>query len=87
MGDWGSRLLVKTRTGTLEVKDRNRDGQNQECGSCAGIRETIEHLLVECNRYEEERGRLIGCAIRTVGREEWEVFVDVGTVAISNLCM
>ena len=71
VGDWGSRLLVKTRTGTLEVKARNRDGQDQECGSCAGIRETIEHFLVECDRYEEERGRLIGCIMRTVGREEW----------------
>ena len=26
---------------------------------------------MECDRYEEERGRLIGCIIRTVGREEW----------------
>ena len=71
VGDWGSRLLSKARTGTLEVKARNRDGQDQECSSCVGTRETIEHFLVECDRYEEERGRLIGRAIATVGREEW----------------
>ena len=53
------------------MKARNRDGQDQECSSCVGTRETIEHFLVECDRYEEERGRLIGRAIATVGREEW----------------
>ncbi len=71
VGDWDSRLLVKARTGTLEVKARNRDGQEQDCGSCAGARETLEHFLVECDRFEEERGTLIGCVTRAIGIEEW----------------
>ena len=71
VGDWGSRLLVKARTGTLEVKARNRDGQEQDCSSCAGVRETIEHFLVECDRYDEERDRLVGSVTEVLGVEEW----------------
>ena len=51
---------MKTRTGTLEVKARNRDEQEQDCNSCRGERETIEHFLVECGRYEEEREEVTG---------------------------
>ena len=40
--DWGSRMLVKTRTGTFEVKARKRDEQDQNCSFCAGQRETVE---------------------------------------------
>lgn len=71
VGDWGSRLLVKTRTGTLEVKARNRDEQDQDCSSCRGVRETIEHFLVECDRYEEEREGLIGSVKAAIGEQEW----------------
>ena len=70
VGDWGSRLLVKARTGTLDVKARNRDEQDQECSSCR-VRETIEHFLVECGRYEEERDRLLGSITAVIGRDEW----------------
>lgn len=28
-GDWGSKLLFKARTGTLEVKGRSREDQDQ----------------------------------------------------------
>ena len=70
VGDWGSRLLVKARTGTLEVKARNREEQDQDCSRC-GVRETIEHFLVECSNYEEERDRLIDSVEAVIGRDEW----------------
>ena len=70
-GDWGSRLLVKARTGTLEVLARNRDGIDQDCSCSSGVRETIGHLVVECDRYEEERDRLIGHIKTVIGVEEW----------------
>ena len=71
VGDWGSRLLVKARTGTLEVKARNREELDQSCSSCTGVRETVEHFLVECTRHEEERGKLIRCIKTVIGEQEW----------------
>ena len=44
--DWGSKLLVKARTESLEVKARNRDEQDQRCSFCRGQWETIQHFLV-----------------------------------------
>ena len=76
VGDWGSRLLEKVRTGTLEVKARNRDELDQSCSSCRGVRETIEHFLVECDKYEEERGKLIGSVKAVVGEQEWRRRLD-----------
>ena len=71
IGDWGSRLLVKARTGTLEVKARNREEADQSCSSCTGVRETVEHFIVECTRHEEERGRLIRSIKSVIGEQEW----------------
>lgn len=39
--------------------------------SCEGVRETIEHFIVECVRYEEERDRMIGSTVAVIGVEEW----------------
>ncbi|KAG0722019.1 hypothetical protein GWK47_045250 [Chionoecetes opilio] len=36
VGDWGSKLLYKARTGTLEVNGRNRELENQNCKLQAG---------------------------------------------------
>ena len=73
VGDWSSRLLVKVRTGTLEVKARNREEENQDCSSCSrGVRETVEHFLVECDRYDEERAWLIRKVMEEIGQLEWD---------------
>ena len=69
-GDWGSRLLVKARTGTLEVKARKRN-EDQNCSFCAGQRETVEHLIVECVKYEGYRKDLINVIVSVIGEEEW----------------
>ena len=73
VGDWGSRLLVRARTGTLEVKARSRDEQDQNCKFCRDERETIEHLIVECHGYEQQRGRLIGAMVGILGETEWQI--------------
>ena len=70
-GDWGGKLLFKARSGTLEIKGRNRDGQDQNCHYCPGERETIEHLIVACRGYEAERQRLITSVANYIGQEEW----------------
>ena len=76
VGDWGSKLLFKARSGTLEVKGRNRDEQDKNCSLCIGEKETIEHLIVECSKYEEQRRRLVGSVISVIGAEEWQRRLD-----------
>lgn len=70
-GDWGSKLLFKARSGTLEVKGSSRDEQDQYCSLCIGEEETIEHLIVACDRYEEERQGLLASVVEIIGEEEW----------------
>ena len=62
---------MKARTGTLELKTRNRDEQDQSCSFCRGQQKTIEHFLVECGLYEEERSRLIKSITAIVRVKEW----------------
>ena len=76
VGDWGSKLLFKARTGTLEVNGRNKEEQQQECSACVGVKETVEHLIVECNLYEEERTQLIQKVIGVIGEDEWHRRID-----------
>ena len=71
VGDWGSKLLFKARTGTLEVNGRNREEQQQECSVCVGVKETVEHMIAECDMYEEYREQLIQKVTQVIGEEEW----------------
>lgn len=76
VGDWGSKLLLKARTGTLDLNGRNRDVQEQSCSLCVRVKETVEHMMVECVRYEEERRILIAEITETIGEEEWNKRLD-----------
>ena len=71
VGDWGSKLLFKARTGTLDLNGRNRNVQEQSCSLCVGVKETVEHMMVECSRYEEERRIMIAEITEIIGEEEW----------------
>ena len=64
-GDWGSRMLVKARTGILEVKARKRDEQDQNC-----------NFIVECKKYEDHRKGLIQVIMSVIGEEEWNRRLD-----------
>ncbi len=56
VGDWGSKLLFKARSGTLEVNGMNRDGGSQGDG--------------RTTNYDRHRGEL-GVGVEAVlGREE-----------------
>ncbi|KAG0722788.1 hypothetical protein GWK47_043887 [Chionoecetes opilio] len=72
VGDWGSKLLYKARTGTLEVNGRNRELENQNCSCRVGEKETVEHVIVECNKYRSQREKLIASIVIVLGREEWD---------------
>ena len=70
-GEWASKLLFRARSGTLEVDGRNRNGQEQGCKLCGEEKETLEHLVIECEGYKEER-RLLDREIEmVVGEREW----------------
>ena len=75
-GDWGSRLLFKARTGTLEVNGKSRDGGSQLCDCGSGDTETVEHLLVACRNYDRERERLVRAVVTVIGEEEWDRRAD-----------
>ena len=45
---------------------------NDDCCGCGQV-ETEEHVLFECNRYREERGRCRGVIKMKDGMHEYEV--------------
>ena len=75
-GSWGSSLLFKARTGSLEVNARTYrfNGRGNMCEWCEGREnETVAHLVIECEGHEYERGMLIGNLKEVLGEEKWEV--------------
>ena len=71
-GDRESKLMFKARAGVLEVNGRKRDEAEQGCRHCGEEKETIEHFIVECDKYEEERQELIDSIKEEIGEEEWD---------------
>ena len=60
-GSWESTLLFKARTDSLEVNKKKKKwgGDNDKCEHCESLGrkqvETLEHLIIESEIYEEER--------------------------------
>ena len=79
-GTWGSELLFKARCQSLELNDRtyrwNVD-RSRLCKMCNnGEIESVSHMVVECERYIEERRVLIEAVKNEIGgsmAEEWHV--------------
>ena len=59
IGDAGTRLLFKLRSGTnglMEELGRHRDMENdQSCKICGSECESVEHFIWECALYEKQR--------------------------------
>ena len=78
-GSWEAKLIFKTRTGSLETRHRTRRWNNNEwwCEACleqgVRIREDIEHLIVGCASYTQERLILENVLINEIGEIEWEL--------------
>ena len=53
------------------MNGRNREIQEQGCKLCGEEKETIEHLIVECDSYSEERRALDEKIQCLLGDEEW----------------
>ena len=76
-GSFGSELLFKVRSQSLEVNARtyrwNEDG-SKECKVCAmGVDESVYHMIVECAEYERERQEFM-TNVRSM--EETDIFDD-----------
>ena len=42
------------------------------CEQCdSGVDESVLHLVLECERYDRERQRLLDSVAQLVGRDEW----------------
>ena len=76
-GDWGSSLLFKARSGSLELNSRtyryneNRDKKCRMCNLDNGVDETIHHVMIECTGYEEPRDWLRNKIHETMGEGEF----------------
>jgi len=78
-GSFEGKLLFRARSGSLEVNGRTYrwNGGREDCQNCCyGGKETIEHFMIECNRYEEERAGLIQVIQGLVGQELWHEIQD-----------
>ena len=77
-GSWESKIFFKARTNSLEIRERkNRwTGEDKYCEYCTerGEREieNLEHLIIECPKYEIEREEMIRRIVTKIGREKWE---------------
>lgn len=72
-GDWGSKLLFKATSATLEVNGRQREEELQGCTMCGEVKETLEHFRTECEGYKIKRLELDKQVSRAIGRKELEI--------------
>ena len=79
-GGVGSMLLFKARTKSLEVNNRTHrwaNEGNRNCNKCGGEREeTVEHIMLECPRYEGVRRVMIEGIKKEVGEERWITLLE-----------
>ena len=58
-GSWGSELLFKARSQSVEVNGRTHRWSADRCRLCkvCGSRgvESVFHIIAECEKYEQER--------------------------------
>ena len=76
-GGKGSNLLFKARTGSLETNARTWrwNGGQRNCIQCdtggEQVEENIQHIITECEKYEEERMWLDIYMRDKLGEERW----------------
>jgi hypothetical protein len=71
-GSWASSLLFKARTGSLEVNGRTYrwSGVGEECTWCnLQEKETVHHLMVECEGHRQERELYLESLSHSLGEE------------------
>ena len=74
-GSLGSELLFKARTKSLELNSGTYRWENngeKTCRKCdTGVDETVEHVLLECVKYERDREHMLNVVKEAVGPDRW----------------
>jgi len=74
LGDMKSSLLLKARTGSLEVRRRTyffEPDQNKNCIQCTNEEETISHLFFHCTLFNDEQGIYQNAITEVIGPQAW----------------
>ncbi|KAF2363434.1 hypothetical protein FHG87_005812 [Trinorchestia longiramus] len=74
-GSFGSQLLFAIRCKALSVNRRTwrwNEGNTRLCLQCnRGVEETVEHLVLDCSKYEQEREILMDVVHEQWGENKW----------------
>ena len=88
-GDFASQLLFRARTQSLEVNARTyrwSDNGNKECKCCdLKVDESVEHIILDCPRYDCERENLESLFMDKIGLEKWMELRDDRSLYISKI--
>ena len=92
-GSLGSDLLFQARTQCMDVNARNyrwSESGSKECQMCdMGEDETVEHVILECEKYDRERMEMMRVVLDELGCEMNEVVEMTGRewmVLLLGLC-
>ena len=73
-GSVGGDLLFRARAQCMDVNARNyrwTESGSKACQKCeTGVDETVEHVVLECERYERERVEMMQAVMSEMGCEE-----------------
>ena len=88
-GDWGSSLLFRARTNSLEVGDRTyrfNETREKTCLGCnMGVDETVEHIMAECPAYDGDRDKVIREYKEILGEVKFRELVELEDKGLSFL--
>ncbi|KAF2366974.1 hypothetical protein FHG87_002248 [Trinorchestia longiramus] len=74
-GSFGSQLLFAVRCKALSVNRRTwrwNERNTRLCLQCnRGVEETVEHLVLDCSKYEQERESLMDVVHEQCGENKW----------------
>ena len=92
-GSLGSDLLFRARAQCMDVNVRNyrwSESGSKECQMCdRGEDETVEHVLLECDKYDRERMNMMRVVLTEMGCEMNELVERTGRewmVLLLGLC-
>ena len=78
-GSQGAEILFKARTNSLEVNERKKrwgEEVDERCEYCNDKKkiekETLEHVIIECQEYKENRKIFMEEIKKEIGEKEWQ---------------
>ena len=81
-GSLGGDLLFRARAQYMDVNARNHiwsESHSKLCQMCdMGEDETVEHVILECKKYDHDRMEMMHVILTEMGREMNEVIKKAG---------